>query len=185
MLLLGSTGGCGHTEHVGSDRTLRVALTEFRMNPQSATVSAGQLTIIVHNFGRLTHNLALSHGGQSAAATKPIAPGESAQLTVTLVPGTYVMASTILDDEALGQYGTLRVLRSRSTRARAETRSLSPAPASKTLAPTTSRSSSHGGNQRGPAPGPVFMLFGAAHVPRRRRRMRRRGRRACAPAIKL
>jgi len=101
--------GCGHTERVGGDRTLRVALTEYRLNPQRASVSAGTLTIIVHNFGRLTHNLSLTRGGQSAGSTKPIAPGESAQLTVTLAPGSYVMASTILDDQALGEYGSLQV----------------------------------------------------------------------------
>jgi hypothetical protein len=109
LALAWAGGGCGHTQRVGSDRTLRVALTEYHLNPQSARVSGGAVTILVHNYGRLTHNLAISRGGQSAGATKPIAPGESAVLTLTLAPGTYLMASTILSDEALGEYGTLKV----------------------------------------------------------------------------
>jgi hypothetical protein len=103
------TGGCGDTEQIGSDRTLHLALREYRVNPQSVRVSAGALTIFVQNFGRLTHNLVVSLNGQSAGSTKPIAPGQSAELLLTLTPGRYLMASTILSDEALGEYGTLTV----------------------------------------------------------------------------
>jgi hypothetical protein len=102
-------GGCSHTERIGVDRTLRVALSEYRVNPQSVRASAGTLTIFVQNYGRLTHNLVISLGGQSAGSTKPIPPGQSAALVLTLTPGTYLMASTILSDEALGEYGTLTV----------------------------------------------------------------------------
>ena len=42
-------------------------------------------------------------------ATKPIPPGQSALLTLSLTPGTYMMSSTLLSDEALGEYGTLTV----------------------------------------------------------------------------
>ena len=101
--------GCSHTQRVGQDHTRRIALTEYRINPQHAIASAGPLTIVVHNFGRLTHNLSLSHDGQPSGSTKPIPPGQSVELTVSVVHGTYVMASTILDDQALGDYGTLSV----------------------------------------------------------------------------
>jgi plastocyanin len=101
--------GCAHTEVIGSHRTLYVALSEYRLTPQSVRVSAGSLTIFVHNYGRLTHNLVISQGSQAEAGTRPIAPGETAELAITLSPGNYQMASTVLDDQALGAYGTLRV----------------------------------------------------------------------------
>jgi hypothetical protein len=104
-----SLAGCSHTQAVGSDRTLQVALTEYRLNPQSVRVSAGPLTVLVHNYGRLTHNLVVSLNGQAAGATRPLWPGQDAAITVMLAPGTYVMASTILSDQALGEYGTLKV----------------------------------------------------------------------------
>jgi plastocyanin len=108
---LPALGGCGHAAGVGPNRTLRIALTEFRMNPQSVRASPGTLTFVVHNFGRLTHNLSILRGGHYTGSTRPIAPGESAQLTVSVTPGTYLMASTILSDQALGEYGTLTVTR--------------------------------------------------------------------------
>jgi hypothetical protein len=101
--------GCGRTLLVGSDRTLSVGLTEYRIAPQSIHAPPGLLTILVHNYGRLTHNLVISRAGQPEAATAPISPGETAELAVTLGPGTYLVASTILSDQALGAYGTLTV----------------------------------------------------------------------------
>jgi Cupredoxin-like domain len=101
--------GCGSTMRVGSDRTFQVALTEYHVTPQSVTAPAGTLTIFVHNYGRLSHNLVISLNGHSEASTEPISPGETSELIATLAPGKYVMASTILSDQALGAYGTLTV----------------------------------------------------------------------------
>jgi len=101
--------GCSHTEVVGADRALHIALSEYRLNPQSVRVSAGVLNIYVHNFGRLTHNLVVSENGQSTFSTKPLWPGQSTELSLDLAPGNYSMASTILSDQALGAYGTLDV----------------------------------------------------------------------------
>jgi hypothetical protein len=101
--------GCSHTRAVGADRTLRVALTEYRLNPQSAHVSSGVVMILVHNYGRLTHNLVVSENGQTIGSTKPVAPGQSAEIDLNLANGSYLMTSTILSDQALGAYGTLTV----------------------------------------------------------------------------
>ncbi len=101
--------GCSHVHVVGAQRTLTVALTEYRLTPQNVRVTQGELTIIVRNYGRLAHNLAVTMDGMSEGATQPLLPGQSAQLAVYLPPGKYVMASTILSDQALGQYGTLTV----------------------------------------------------------------------------
>ncbi|MGI8903323.1 MAG: cupredoxin domain-containing protein [Solirubrobacteraceae bacterium] len=103
----GALGGCGRTVVVGSGAMVRITLSEYRINPQIVHVNAGKLTIFVRNYGRLTHNLAVSPGHN--AATKPIAPGQGAEITLTLTRGTYRLESQILSDEALGEYGTLVV----------------------------------------------------------------------------
>jgi hypothetical protein len=100
---------CGSTSTIAKDGTLRIALSEYRVVPQDVHTSAGVLTIIVHNYGRLTHSLVISLNGQSEASTKPLAPGQTAELQAGLLPGRYLLASSILSDQALGAYGTLDV----------------------------------------------------------------------------
>jgi plastocyanin len=109
VVLSCAAAGCGHTEHVGSDRTLRIAVNEYRLNPDTVSVNAGALTMVVRNYGRLTHNLVISDNGTNEGSTQPIPPGQTAVLTLTLGPGKYQMASTILSDQALGAFGTLTV----------------------------------------------------------------------------
>jgi hypothetical protein len=108
---LGALAGCGATAHVGANRSLVIGLSEYRLVPQRVQARAGELSLLVRNLGRLSHNLTVSSDGQSLAATKPIPPGQSAWLFVDLAPGTYAIASTLFSDLALGQYGTLVVVR--------------------------------------------------------------------------
>jgi hypothetical protein len=105
-----AVGGCSHAATVGSNRTLRVALTEYRVIPQSVKSKAGQVTLIVENDGRLTHDLAIWSGGRVITQTPPLLPGAVADLVLSLTPGTYMMASTLFSDQALGAYGTLTVV---------------------------------------------------------------------------
>lgn len=100
---------CSHTEVVGTDRTVQIQLSEYRLQPQNIRVSKGLLTIIVHNHGLLDHNLALFENGHTVDSINPLGPGETSQMTLILSPGTYSMASTVLSDQSLGAYGTLRV----------------------------------------------------------------------------
>jgi hypothetical protein len=108
-LLLMGLSGCGHTASVGANRTLRVALTEYGLLPQKVRASAGELTIIVHNVGKLAHNLEVLQGSQKIDGTPPIWPGTVRELTVELTPGSYTLASTLFSDRDLGEYGTLTV----------------------------------------------------------------------------
>jgi hypothetical protein len=108
-LVAASAAGCGAATRIGAGGTLQIALSEYRVTPQDVRAAAGLLTIVVHNYGRLSHDLVISRGGLTEASTKPIAPGQSAELQTTLPPGSYMMASTLLDDQALGAYGTLEV----------------------------------------------------------------------------
>jgi hypothetical protein len=107
-LAAATVSGCGH-QTVGANRTLRLALTEYRVVPQTVRASPGLLAIVVRNEGRLTHNLTLSRGTTVVAQTVPLSPGASAELVVTLTPGRYLIASTLLSDQTLGEYGTLTV----------------------------------------------------------------------------
>ena len=100
---------CGHTVSVGQGRTLHVALTEYRVIPQSIHSSSGQLTLVVQNDGRLTHNLTISRGSTVIDRTLALAPGQSTYLVLDLQRGSYLMASSLFADQALGQYGTLSV----------------------------------------------------------------------------
>lgn len=110
-LICVAAGGCGYTQVVGKSRTFNLTLTEYRLIPQSIRVSTGEMTIYVHNYGRLTHNLVISSNGQPTDSVQPIFPGQTAQLSLTLLPGQYSIASTVLSDQALGAYGTLTVTR--------------------------------------------------------------------------
>jgi hypothetical protein len=101
--------GCGHSHVVGADRTLEITLSEYRISPDSIRAPSGSLTVVVDNDGRLTHDLVISLSGHPEAATKPIPPGQTAVLVVSLQPGQYQMTSSILSDQALGTYGTLTV----------------------------------------------------------------------------
>jgi hypothetical protein len=107
--LAATLAGCSQTVHVGSGRMLRLALSEYRVTPQSVLAEPGQLTLVVANDGRLTHNLAITRGGKVISQTPPIPPGESMDLIVYLGRGSYVMTSTLFSDRALGEYGTLNV----------------------------------------------------------------------------
>jgi hypothetical protein len=89
---------------------MQVGITEYRIVPDSAKVQEGTLTIVVHNYGILTHNLEIIQGSRTEGTTIPIWPGGSAELTVALLPGRYQMLSTLLSDQALGIYGTLTVV---------------------------------------------------------------------------
>ena len=101
--------GCGASTHVPAGSNLRIALNEYRVTPEDVHAPAGTLTFQVHNVGRLTHDLVISLAGTREAATGPIAPGQEAELITSLGKGHYELYSSLLDDQALGAYGTLDV----------------------------------------------------------------------------
>ena len=103
--------GCGHTAAVGTSRTIRIALSEYRVNPQSIRSRQGELTLVVENDGRLAHDLAVSSHGRIVGQTPPLQPGGRASLFLSLSAGSYLMTSTLFSDQALGVYGTLTVTR--------------------------------------------------------------------------
>ncbi len=110
LTLLPAGAGCGHSQ-AARDGSVQIALTEYRLIPQSVRTQQGQLAISVHNYGRLTHNFVVTRGTATTGSTPPIRPGQTAQLVLEVTPGKYLMLSTILSDRDLGIYGTLTVTR--------------------------------------------------------------------------
>jgi hypothetical protein len=105
--------GCAGTHTVGADRTLRVDVTEYRISPNNVHVRPGPLTIVIHNYGRLTHDLVITRGGPEGgpkqASIGTVWPGQTTALEIYLPRGHYTMSSTIISDQALGAYGALTV----------------------------------------------------------------------------
>jgi hypothetical protein len=108
LLLAGAGCGRGVAARNGS---VQIALTEYRLIPQTVRTQRGELVIAVHNYGRLTHNFVVTRGKKTTGSTEPIRPGQTAQLLLAVTPGKYLMLSTILSDRDLGIYGTLTVTR--------------------------------------------------------------------------
>jgi hypothetical protein len=108
---LAALAGCGSTVSVNSSRTIRIALAEYRVSPQSIRSRPGELTLLVENHGRLAHDLAVSSHGTILGQTPPLQPGTQTYLVLYLSRGSYLMTSTLFSDQALGTYGTLTVTR--------------------------------------------------------------------------
>ncbi|HLJ02807.1 MAG TPA: cupredoxin domain-containing protein [Solirubrobacteraceae bacterium] len=111
VVLIAALAGCGHTTTIRAGHAVELALTEYRITPQDVRTPGGEVDLLVHNYGRLVHNLVLTSAGHQLAITKPIGPGQSTWLFVELAPGRYVMASNLFSDQDLGLYGTLIVTR--------------------------------------------------------------------------
>jgi hypothetical protein len=119
-------GSCGHQVVLVPGQPLTVALLEYRLRPNHIVVPRGHLKITAENLGRLTHNLVISRPAPTAIVastptgtatyttaiagrTPDLAPGHRATFSITLTPGRYAIASTVDDDGALGEQGTLTV----------------------------------------------------------------------------
>ena len=102
--------GCTRNESAKvSDRTLRLALTEYRMRPLTNYARPGGITIRARNHGQLAHNVAVVKEGQVLARTTTMQPGDSASMSLSLEPGTYRLFSSLSNDDTLGLNGFLIV----------------------------------------------------------------------------
>lgn len=112
-----SAAGCGAgpTVRIGGHE-LDLTLSEYRIAPQSVSVPSGRLRIVARNRGILTHNVELERGSLDSSERTVLAhihtllPGASAAIvTGPLVPGRYLLVSTIDDQTTLGMSATLLV----------------------------------------------------------------------------
>jgi uncharacterized cupredoxin-like copper-binding protein len=112
-------GGCGDDEVFRTSRpVLQITVDEYRIVPQDIEVRPGRLKLVVHNAGRLTHNLVVQVPDGPDGKPMPIPggrvattqPGQTAApVKVTLAPGEYRIVCTIANHDDLGQFGTLKV----------------------------------------------------------------------------
>jgi len=109
LVVGGLLAGCGAGHDTSHGGALDVSVNEWRLTPRTANARPGPLLIVVHNAGRLAHNLVLSRDGVRISFTAPIMPGQNADLETTVQQGSYQLLSSIVDDQATGVYGTLKV----------------------------------------------------------------------------
>jgi uncharacterized cupredoxin-like copper-binding protein len=116
-----TAAGCGtdvaYTRVPGS--RVDVRLDEYSISPERIQVHAGRITLVAHDSGRLTHNLAVvqfkrpksgEQEKQYGKATRTLFPGQTATTTVDLKPGKYRLICTLANHDNLGQYGELKVV---------------------------------------------------------------------------
>jgi uncharacterized cupredoxin-like copper-binding protein len=102
-----------------ADHRVELRLDEYSITPEHVQVRAGRITLVAHDSGRLTHNLAVvqfkrpKSGEQEkmyGKPTKTLFPGQTRSTTVDLKPGKYRLVCTIANHDNLGQYGELKVV---------------------------------------------------------------------------
>jgi uncharacterized cupredoxin-like copper-binding protein len=123
-LMLGAVEifGAEGTEHTASaaqlsgtaNRKVKVQVieTEYRIQLPSKTAHEliqGQYTFHVLNKGKAPHNLTVQGPNVDNVATKNIAPGQSADLTVKLDTGKYVLYCSIPGHRQLGMVAQLAI----------------------------------------------------------------------------
>jgi uncharacterized cupredoxin-like copper-binding protein len=98
----------GTTRTTAKPQATKVAVseTEFKIEAASTSFKAGKITFQVKNAGKIPHDLAIKQTGDK---TKLIQAGGSAELTVTLKPGTYELYCTVPGHEAAGMKQNITV----------------------------------------------------------------------------
>jgi uncharacterized cupredoxin-like copper-binding protein len=104
-----TSSGSGTGSGSGSGGRLQIAEQEWSLDPSSPTVAAaGEVTIHVVNDGSFGHALEIDGNGVEEE-TATLSAGDSADLTVTLKPGTYEIYCPIGNHREQGMEGTLTV----------------------------------------------------------------------------
>lgn len=114
----------------GDDTTVRVVLTEWKVEPSTASVAAGDVTFEVVNAGTMDHNFVLiktdlpldqllmtgegtevdeEGSGDVVISTDAFGPGEPDPETHDLIPGHYVMLCNIAGHYQLGMRADFEV----------------------------------------------------------------------------
>lgn len=90
--------------------TIQVNETEMSLDPSDITLDRpGTYVFRAENVGNVVHSLRIEGNGIEAQQTRDIGPGESADLTVALQPGTYELDCPVGNHEELGMRGSLTV----------------------------------------------------------------------------
>jgi uncharacterized cupredoxin-like copper-binding protein len=101
-----TTQGTSTTTAKPAKTKVPVSETEFKITLSSTELKAGELAFEVKDDGKIPHDLAIKG---TSDKTKEIAPGSSAELKVTLKPGTYVLYCSIPGHEQAGMKQSITV----------------------------------------------------------------------------
>ena len=89
---------------------IQVNETEMSLDPTEITLQQpGAYVFRAVNVGNVVHSLRIEGNGIEEQQTRDIEPGESADLTVTLGPGTYELDCPVDNHEELGMRGSVTV----------------------------------------------------------------------------
>ncbi len=104
-----SGGGAGASGGSSGGQTISTTMTEFKFDPNTWTVKAGQpVTINAKNSGTVVHDWIVK--GQESSTKLEVQPGQSGSKTFTITtPGTYQVYCSQSGHEAAGMTGTLTV----------------------------------------------------------------------------
>ena len=103
MLALGLAGVALAAGTRASVAQVTVTFTDSTLHVSPTTPSSGTTTFVVLNKGKKTHLLLVKGPGVKGARTAKLAAGASAKLTVTLLPGDYILSDPI----GLGAYNVM------------------------------------------------------------------------------
>lgn len=98
----GSAPPSSSSSSAASGTPLKVVEEDFSITPSKTSLPPGAYTFQINNEGKTAHNLTVAGPGVSAAASPGIAPGQSGQLTVTLMKGSYELWCSIDGHKDLG-----------------------------------------------------------------------------------
>lgn len=119
VVLLAASAGCGDDDGDG-EGTVDVILSEFIVEPDTDSASAGETTFVADNEGGEIHELVVVEADSAEALpvdedgafdeeafgeenifgeVEDIASGDEAELTVDLEAGTYVLLCNIVEEE--------------------------------------------------------------------------------------
>ena len=89
--------------------TVKVTESEYHIRLSPSSVHGGTVTLVVHNAGKIAHQLDLAGGGHRTIAVGTIAPGATRTKTVKLAGGTISLWCPIPGHAALGMKASLHV----------------------------------------------------------------------------
>ena len=93
----------------GPARLVNVRGTEFAFELPDDEFAPATYTFKLRNTGKVDHNLVVRGPGVDDTATPVIAPGETGEVTVALVPGTYEVYCSVPGHEEAGMTTELTV----------------------------------------------------------------------------
>lgn len=89
--------------------TVEVGLVEWALAPSLVELEPGRYTFRAVNRGTRLHSFKILGQGVDAELAQPLAPGEAAELSVTLAEGFYAMYCPIPGHRELGMQGRITV----------------------------------------------------------------------------